>query len=311
VTVATPPAPTNVTVTGGTTSGTATVAWTMPTLPAGTPAVTSQELVITGGTTPQTITGITAGIRSRTVTGLVNGRTYTFQVRAINSFGAGPLSAASAPYVPAAPPSLPGAPTTVRATRGNALATLTWVAPTNTGGTAGITNYDIEVRSGTTTPIVVRTDRITGTAATTGATVTGLTNGTTYSFRVRAVNSLGTGAFSTASTGVVAATVPDAPGIVSVVQGTAGGTLTATVNWSVPASNGGLTIASYNVIPLIVQANGTTVAQTPVLVNGATSVSRVITVTTAPGTTYRFQVTARNAVGDSVASAQSANVVPR
>jgi Ca2+-binding RTX toxin-like protein len=317
VTVATPPAPTNVTVVAGTagaTTSSATVSWSMPTLPAGTPAVTSQELLVTGGTTPQTIT-LTAGIRSRTVTGLTNGRTYTFQVRAINSFGAGPFSAVSAPFVPAAPPTVPGAPTTVRGTRGNALVTLTWVAPTNTGGTAGITNYDIEVRTGTTTPTVVRTDRITGTAATTGATVTGLTNGTTYSFRVRAVNSLGAGAFSTASTGVVPATVPDAPVIGTVTQGAAGGTLTATVNWSVPASNGGLAIASYNVIPLVVQPDGTTVAQTPVLVNGATSVSRVITVTTPPGTTYRFQVTARNAVGDSVASAQAptppATVVPR
>ncbi|TGG84415.1 MAG: fibronectin type III domain-containing protein, partial [Aphanocapsa feldmannii 288cV] len=46
-------------------------------------------------------------------------------------------------------------------------------------------------------------------ASTTSHTVTGLTNGTTYSFAVRAVNTSGKGAFSMVSAAPLA--VPDAP----------------------------------------------------------------------------------------------------
>ena len=119
---------------------------------------------------------------SGTVTGLVNGTTYTLQVRAVNAFGPGALSAASNAVTPKG---LPGQTTAVVATRGFESAGVSWTAPAGDGGSP-ITGYEIQVRTGTT---VVRTVTATGTA--TSTTVTGLPNGTAYDVRVRAQNALG------------------------------------------------------------------------------------------------------------------------
>jgi hypothetical protein len=76
----------------------------------------------------------------------------------------------------------PGSPTNLSATAGNAQATLSWSAPTNNGGSA-ITGYTIKYSNGT---FVTTTG-----AGTTSYTVTGLTNGTSYTFIVTANNSVG------------------------------------------------------------------------------------------------------------------------
>ena len=102
---------------------------------------------------------------------------------------------------PAAGPvaTVPGAATGVAAVPGEGLATVTWAAPASDGG-AAITGYVV-------TPYVGATAGAAQTvaAAVTSQTVTGLTNGTSYTFKVAAQNSVGTGAASAAS----AAVVPD------------------------------------------------------------------------------------------------------
>src|SRR4029077_17973362 len=70
---------------------------------------------------------------------------------------------------------------------------------------------------------------------TTSCTVTGLTNGTPYFFRVAAINAAGTGAYSTPSSGVTPRTVPDAPTAVTGTPGNGHVSLT----WTAPSSNGG------------------------------------------------------------------------
>ena len=77
---------------------------------------------------------------------------------------------------------VPGAPTGLSAAEGSGEVTLSWTAPTDTGGST-ITGYNIQ-QDGTWD-----TELITGTSH----TVTGLTNGTAYTFRVRAVNAVGAG----------------------------------------------------------------------------------------------------------------------
>ena len=89
---------------------------------------------------------------------------------------------------------VPGAPTKVSAKAGNASATLTWTAPSSDGG-AAITGYVIKPSRG---PAVKVGD-------VTSDTLTGLTNGTAYSFTVAAVNSVGTGPSSAVSNSVTPA----------------------------------------------------------------------------------------------------------
>jgi len=189
-----PAAPTGVTATGGNAS--ATVSWTAPSN--GGSGITGYTVTPFIGTTAQTPTTVTGNPPATTasVTGLTNGTAYTFKVTATNAVGTGPASASSNSVTPAAP-TVPGAPTGVTAGAGNAQATVSWTAPSN-GGSA-ITGYTVTPFIGTTaqTPTTV-----TGSPPATTASVTGLTNGTAYTFTVAATNAVGTGPASAASAAV-------------------------------------------------------------------------------------------------------------
>ncbi|MBN1389314.1 MAG: fibronectin type III domain-containing protein [Candidatus Thermoplasmatota archaeon] len=71
-------------------------------------------------------------------TGLKNGVTYYYQVRAVNSFGIGKWS----PEAFATPITLPTEPRNFSATHGNLIVILTWLPPETDGG-SNITRYDI------------------------------------------------------------------------------------------------------------------------------------------------------------------------
>ena len=87
----------------------------------------------------------------------------------------------------------PGAPTGLTGTPGNLEVALSWTAPVSTGGGGGISAYNVEYTTddGLTWVRVIRPNN----TATT-YTVTGLKNGTSYSFRVSAVNANDVGPFS-------------------------------------------------------------------------------------------------------------------
>ena len=153
-----------------------------------------------------------------TVAGLTNGTTYTFRVAAINVVGTGRAVDVSNPVTPR---TVPDAPTSVSATAGAGQATVNWSAPAFNGGSAitgyAVTRYVGGVAQGTTNVGVVSQ-----------ATISGLTNGTTYTFRVAAKNDAGTGAHSSDSNAVTPRTVPDAPTACRRAPGAA----QATVSWT-------------------------------------------------------------------------------
>ncbi|WP_082553359.1 peroxidase family protein [Phycicoccus sp. Root101] len=297
-----PPAPTNVAATttpSAAATGSATVTWTAPVLPAGTSPITSYDIVVSSnGVVTQTITGIARTAVSRVVTGLVTNRPYTFQVRANNLFGAGPLSAPSNAVTPVG---VPSAPTAVTAVRGNTSVSLSWT-PGSDGGSP-VTGWLVQVRIGGTT---VRTDTVSG--STPSALVSGLTNGTAYNFRVQAVNANGTGAASASSNTVTPATVPGKPGIGTPIAGVAGGASNAQAVWSAPASNGGSTITNYRVNAYRVAADGVTLTFFSQTTFNGTVTPRTIAL---PTGNYQFEVVAINALGDSVPSDKSTTVVAR
>jgi hypothetical protein len=224
VTPAAPPgAPTSVSATGG--NGQAMVSWTAPAN--GGSAITTYTVTPYVGATAQTPTTVIGSppATTTTVTGLTNGTAYTFTVSASNAVGTGPASNPSNSVTPAAPP---GAPTSVTAAAGNAQATVSWTAPA-TGGSV-ITSYTVTPYVGTTaeTPTVV-----TGSPPTTSAVVTGLTNGTTYTFTVTATNSAGSGPASAPSNTVT----PTAFIVPAFVQQVAGHVGSATSLGVTPGSN--------------------------------------------------------------------------
>jgi hypothetical protein len=94
--------------------------------------------------------------------------------------------------------STPGAPTSVSGSAGTGQVSLTWSAPASNGGKA-ITDYTIQYSSdsGSTWTTFSKTA-----STATSKTVTGLTNGTSYIFRVAAVNTIGTGSYSSNSSAV-------------------------------------------------------------------------------------------------------------
>ncbi|MEW1954755.1 DUF4082 domain-containing protein [Terrabacter sp. NPDC080008] len=192
-----PAAPTNVTATAG--DKQATVTWTAPS--DGGSAITSYTVTPYAGATALTPTTVSGSppATTTTVTGLTNGTAYTFKVSATNAIGTGPDSAASSAVTPSGP-TAPAAPTNVSATAGDKQATVTWTAPSD-GGSA-ITSYTVTPYVGTSAQPATT---VSGSPPGTTATVTGLTNGTAYTFKVSATNAIGTSLDSAPSNSVTPA----------------------------------------------------------------------------------------------------------
>jgi hypothetical protein len=194
-------------------------------------------------------------------------------------------------------PVVPSAPSGVTATAGNGTASVSWTAPAD--GNSPLTSYSITPSTGGTTlaPTV-----ITGSPPVTNATISGLTNGVTYTFSVTAANAIGTGPASAASNAVTpqAPTAPAAPAGVTATASDAA----ATVTWTAPAS-GGSPITGYTVTPYI---GGSAQATTPVTGSPPATTTTVTGLT--DGTSYTFKVTAANAIGTGSPSAPSNAVTP-
>ena len=140
------------------------------------------------------------------VIGLTNGRAYTFTVVATNAVGDGDPSTASLSVIPAG---VPGAPQNVTAARGDTQASVTWDAPASENGSP-VTSYLVQAFDAGS-PVGGATCTI-GSPFTPPLTcdVTGLTNGTAYTFTATATTVVGTSDPSTASAAVTPATVPGA-----------------------------------------------------------------------------------------------------
>ena len=188
---ASPGIPTGVTATNQGTSrafnnGQMSVAFT-PATTGGAP--TSLIVTPSPATSPTTFTGSTSPI---IVTGLSSSTSYTYTVSATSPYGTSAASSASSGVTAT---SVPQAPTIGAATAGNASASVAYTAGATGGAT--VTTYTATSSPGS----------LTGTGSS-PITVSGLTNGTAYTFTVTATNANGTSTASSASSSVTPANDP-------------------------------------------------------------------------------------------------------
>ena len=214
-----PGVPTSVTATSNE-NAQSTVAWTAPATGDSPASYIITPYIGASAQSTTTVIGIGGNppLTTRVVTGLTNGTSYTFTVKAVNGAGTSAASTASTAVIPA---TVPGAPTGLAAIASNGQATVSFSAPASNGGNA-ITGYTV-----TSIPAG-------GTDTNAGSTslshvVTGLTNGTSYTFTVTATNALGTSSPSTA--GPAGGVIPTLK-VTATVSAGANGTIspTGTVN---------------------------------------------------------------------------------
>ena len=180
-----------------------------------------------------------SGALTYAVGGLTADVQYDFQLRAVNSAGAGSWSAT----VVNVDPSPPGAPTIgffSDETPGQLW--IPWFPPADDGG-APVTHYDLRhIRNDATDKADVnwtQVDDLSGTSY----TITGLTSDVRYDVQVRAVNRAGDGSWSGTVTASPRPPRPNPPGNISVTP--SDGTLT--VSWSAAPPKSDVTVAGYKV----------------------------------------------------------------
>jgi hypothetical protein len=175
---------------------------------------------------------VSGSVLTYVVTGLTNFTPYRFRVSAINQAGEGP-AAQTGPITPREPAP---EPVSLAANPGNGQVALTWLAPSVTGET--IVGYRVEFSNngGGTWSTFTQ-------AAGTSATVTGLTNGVVYTFRVTTVTNLGLG--RSAQVVAIPATVPSAPTGVAATASDAA--VSVTWNPVTGPADGGSPVTGYRV----------------------------------------------------------------
>ena len=208
--------------------GDARVTWDAPSYDGGLP-ITGYRV---SGASGKSCT--TDGKLSCVVTGLTVGSKYTWSVYSINDAGTSDASPGTAPIVAVAP-SKPDAPAIVTVERaGDGKARIVVEAGRSNG--SPITGFTVKASPGIRTCAIV--------APALECTMTGLTNGSTYTFTATATNALGVSPASATSSPLLVGKAPGRPQNLTVTALPGG---QARVTWTPPATDGGLPITKYTV----------------------------------------------------------------
>lgn len=223
-----------------------------------------------------------AAARSCDLSGLTAGTTYTVSLTATN--GLGTSAPGTATQLLALRPTVP---LNVVAVPANRSVLISWAAPADDGGLP-ITSYVVGQVAGRGATTVCTTTAL-------SCLVTGLTNGTSYTFRIRAENGVVAGSPAIVTTSAVTPQpVPDAPTDVSAAPAGDGA---VNVSWTAPASNGSA-------------ITGYTVTSTPGGLTCTTTTTTCEVTGLSNGRSYTFTVSATNSSGVGPSSARSGAVTP-
>ncbi len=290
-----PGPPTGLTATAG--NGQVTLSWKPPVSDGGA-AIIGYDVYLGTSSHGESASPVNKALISGTgytVTGLTNGTTYYFTADAVNDAD---LHSAVSSEASAGPLTVPGAPGGLAATAGNGQVSLTWTAPASDGG-AQITSYN--VYQGTTQNVG---GKPVASPAGTSVTVKNLANGSTYYFKVTAVNTAGEGPASGAVSAAPASPVTN-PGAPTGLTATAGNGRVA-LSWSAPAADGGAAISGY-----LIYRGTSPGGESHVPVNGTLIQGTSYTVTgLANGTAYYFTVAAVNAAKHQGSASGQASATP-
>jgi cellulose 1,4-beta-cellobiosidase len=214
---------------------------------------------------------------------LVAGTTYVFKATANNVYGASiesELLSVLAARVPEAPLGLQDNPAATTAYQVG----LQWTEGIYNGGSV-VLDYRVWFKEQSATDFAVFQEAVQSTST----TVTGLSPGFTYDFKVEARNAIGFSEFSSVAS-VLAAQVPDAPeNLSNVAEQT--NSEQAGLTWDAPSFDGGSEVLDYRIWSDY--ASGDTYTE---VVTGLQATSYVVTGLT-QGQTYQFKVQARNVYG--------------
>ena len=273
----------------------ASLYWSTPINSGGT-AITGYvvEHSVNQGTTWTRSAVLSQFARSLQLTGLAGGVPHRFRVIAINSVGEGAPSV----FVDRTPiaPSAPSAPRNFGGFISSNTAFLSWSSPMSDGGSP-LTGYRVQVSmdNGATwstsvdTPVSLRSARITG-----------LVGGTTYMFRVVAINAVGTSAPSnTATLTPVIAGLPRPPSSVTATVSVT----TVNVSWSAVT-------ATSPVTDYVVEYSVNNSGQWLVWADGVSTLTTASLTNMTPDVPVSVRVKAVNAIGTSPASV-AVTVTPR
>jgi hypothetical protein len=190
------------------------------------------------------------------------------------------VTSSFSPFTAATPMSAPSAPTNLSATRGDKSLSVSFTPGANNG--AAISNYEYSIDNGATWRAMSPT------VASSPLAISGLTNGTDYSVKLRAVNLKGSGASSEAATGRPAI-APAAPTSLMVTRGDA----SLSIAFTAGSSNGEeITRYEYSIdnAKTWAKVSGRDV-KSPVTIGGLKN-----------GTTYSVSLRAVNSVGSGTGS---------
>ena len=263
------------------------LSWSEPADDGGAPVTGYEVRHMQGGSVPPDTPWQSAGLELEwTVADLTNGQQYAFEVRAVNSAGAGPAATATA-----TPLGELLAPESLSAAGGDARVMLSWSEPADDGG-APVTGYEVRHMQGGSVPPDTPWQSA---GLELEWTVADLTNGQQYAFEVRAVNSAGAGPAATATATPLGELL--APESLSA----AGGDARVMLSWSEPADDGGAPVTGYEVRHV---QGGSVPPDTPWQSAGLELEWTVADLTN--GQQYAFEVRAVNVAGPGAAATATA-----
>lgn len=189
-------------------------------------AISSYDLdVMQGSTVVKSITGIAGTQTSQAISLGTSTSDYTFRVKATNKAGTSPWSPTSTPRRAFA---APDAPTITSATAGDRKIDVSYTAANGNGASASELSYQYSLNGGQSWA---------GGTSALSMTITGLTNGTTYTVKIRAVATVSGSSVAGAASAASGQLVPYGQIGSPTAKASANGT-TITYSWTSPPPNG-------------------------------------------------------------------------